>query len=142
MNLRAFFLLANVGTICAEFAGIAAAASLAGIPAYVAAPAGAILVGGLVVGASFHRVEHVLLAVSAVLASYLIAVLLADPDWSQAVHGLVTPVMPSDKAGIVVVTATNPSRSRIGRLSSEASTSMKRRPRSAARVARWATSAR
>jgi Mn2+/Fe2+ NRAMP family transporter len=104
--LAAFFLLANLGTICAEFAGIAAAASLAGIPAYVAAPAGAILVGVLVVGASFHRVEHVLLSVSAILASYLLAVVLADPDWSQAAHGLVTPVMPTDKAGIVVITAT------------------------------------
>jgi hypothetical protein len=44
--------------------------------------------------------------------------------------------------GVVVVTGTNPSRSRIGRLSSDASTSRYRKPRSRARFARYATVAR
>src|SRR4029077_6466200 len=41
--------------------------------------------------------------------------------------------------GVVVVTGTKPRRSRIGRLSSDASTSRRRWPRSAARLARCAT---
>jgi len=44
--------------------------------------------------------------------------------------------------GVVVVTALKPRRSRIGRLSLGASTSMKRKPRSAARLALYATEAR
>ena len=44
--------------------------------------------------------------------------------------------------GVVVVTAVNPSRSRIGRLSLDASTSRKRKPRRAATPARCATVAR
>jgi hypothetical protein len=43
---------------------------------------------------------------------------------------------------VVVVTAVKPRRSRIGRLSLEASTSMKRKPRWAASLARHATVAR
>ena len=44
--------------------------------------------------------------------------------------------------GVVVVTELKPRRSRIGRLSLDASTSTKRKPRSAARLARCATVAR
>src|SRR4051794_27755142 len=54
--------IANVGTVCAEFAGIAAAAELAGIGRAVAVPLAALGVGTLVVASGFHRVEHVLLA--------------------------------------------------------------------------------
>ena len=101
-----FFVLANFGTICAEFAGIAAAASLAGIPAWVAAPLGAVIVIGLILGASFHRVEHVLLALSTLLASYVVAVFLSGPDWEAAAHGLVTPSIPTSQAAMIAVTAT------------------------------------
>lgn len=102
----AFFVLANFGTICAEFAGIAAAASLVGIPPWIAAPAGAIVVIALILGASFHRVEHVLLALSMLLASYVVAVFLSGPDWSAAVHGLTTPTLPTSQAALIAVTAT------------------------------------
>lgn len=44
--------------------------------------------------------------------------------------------------GVVVVTGVKPRRSRIGRLSAEASVSRYRKPRATARLARWATSAR
>lgn len=104
--VAAFFVLANLGTVCAEFAGIAAAGTLAGIPTWVSAPLGALVVGVLVVGATFHRVERVLLAVSALLASYVVAAVLARPDWGAAGAGLVTPTLPSSRAGMVAVTAT------------------------------------
>jgi Mn2+/Fe2+ NRAMP family transporter len=66
----------------------------------------ACLIVVLVLAASFHRVEHVLLALSAVLSSYLVARVLAHPDWAQAARGLVVPSMPLTTVVFVAVTAT------------------------------------
>ncbi|MCW2925612.1 MAG: divalent metal cation transporter, partial [Thermoleophilia bacterium] len=66
----------------------------------------AVLIIALVLGATFHRVEHVLLGLSAVLASYLVAGVLAKPDWSQVGHGLVVPSVPASGAALIAVAAT------------------------------------
>ncbi len=67
-------MIANVGTMCAEFAGVAAGMELlAGISRYVTVPLAGIGVSALVLRGSFHRVEHVLLALSAVFVTYVIS---------------------------------------------------------------------
>jgi NRAMP (natural resistance-associated macrophage protein)-like metal ion transporter len=48
-----FLLVANVGTTCAEFAGVAAALELAGISRYLSVPAAAVIVSALVLRGSF-----------------------------------------------------------------------------------------
>jgi len=96
---------ANFGTICAEYAGIAAAAGFAGIPAWVSAPAAATMITLVVVFGSFHRVEGVLLAVSATLSLYVVDGVLADPDWVQVAWHTVMPVLPVDHAGWMVLAA-------------------------------------
>jgi Mn2+/Fe2+ NRAMP family transporter len=102
----AMFVLANFGTICAEFAGIGAVAQLAGLPTAPCVLGAAGLIVGLLLMASFHRIEHVLLAISAILASYLVAGVLAQPDWSQTARGLVVPSMPLTTGAFIAVTAT------------------------------------
>jgi Mn2+/Fe2+ NRAMP family transporter len=102
----AAFVLANFGTICAEFAGIGAVAQLAGLPTAPCVLGAAGLIVALVLAESFHRVEHVLLALSTVLSSYLVAGVLAQPDWSQATRGLVVPSMPLTTGAFIAVTAT------------------------------------
>jgi Mn2+/Fe2+ NRAMP family transporter len=102
----AMFVLANFGTICAEFAGIGAVAQLAGLPTAPCVLGAAGLIVGLVLSSSFHRVEHVLLALSTVLASYLVAGVLAQPGWYQVTRGLVVPTMPLTTGAFVAVTAT------------------------------------
>jgi Mn2+/Fe2+ NRAMP family transporter len=87
--------VANVGTTCAEFAGIAAACELAGISRYVSVPVAAVGVGVLVLKGGFHRVEHVLLALSAVFVAYIAAGILAHPDWGAAAKGTLTPSLPA-----------------------------------------------
>lgn len=82
--------VANVGTACAEFAGVAASLKLAHVAPAISVPLAAIGVTALVLGAGFHRVEHVLLALSAVFAAYLLAGVLAHPDWGAAARGLAT----------------------------------------------------
>jgi Mn2+/Fe2+ NRAMP family transporter len=99
-------LVANVGTTCAELAGVAASAELAGIARVISVPLAAVGVTLLVLRGSFHRIEHVLLALSSVLLAYVITGLIAGPDWSAAARGLLVPSMPFDRAAVLAVTAT------------------------------------
>jgi Mn2+/Fe2+ NRAMP family transporter len=102
----AALVLANVGTTCAEFAGIAAGSELFGVSRYVSVPLSAALVSLLVLRGSFHRVERVLMAVSAVFVTYVVAGFIAGPDWGAAVHGAVVPVLPRTRDAISITTAT------------------------------------
>jgi Mn2+/Fe2+ NRAMP family transporter len=99
-------LAANLGTTAAEFAGIAASMDIAGVTKYVSVPIAAILVSMLVLRGSFRRVQQVLLVMGSLLGSYVISGFLAGPDWSQALHGLVTPSVPLDRTAILLTTAT------------------------------------
>ena len=83
--------IANLGTTCAEFAGVAAALGLAGVPAAISVPVAAVGIVTLVVAGSFHRVERILLVLAAALSLYIVAGFLAGPDWGAALHGAVSP---------------------------------------------------
>ena len=99
-------LFANFGTICAEYAGISAAASLVGIPSWISTPAAGVLISVVVVLGSFHRVEGILLVISSTLALYIIDGILARPDWSQVVSNSIIPHMPLNQAGWLAIAAT------------------------------------
>lgn len=99
-------LFANFGTICAEYAGISAAASLIDIPAWISAPIAGILISLIVVMGSFHRIERILLIISSTLALYIIDGILAKPDWSQVWHNSIVPHMPTDNIGWIAIAAT------------------------------------
>ena len=77
--------VANVGTTCAEFAGIAAGFELFGVSRYVSVPLAAVVVSLLVLRGSFHRVEHVLMALAAVFVAYVAAGLLAPSGLGRSV---------------------------------------------------------
>ena len=64
-------LFANFGTICEEYAGISAAGGLVGIPSWISAPVAGVLISLVVVLGSYHRVERVLLVISASLAGWV-----------------------------------------------------------------------
>ena len=98
-------LLANFGTICAEYAGVSAAGGLIGIPSWISAPLAGIVISLVVVLGSFHRVERVLLVVSATLALYIVDGFLAAPDWSEVLNNSVVPRMPQTAAGWVALAA-------------------------------------
>lgn len=98
--------VANIGTTVAEFAGIAAGGELFGVPRAISVPVAAVGVSLLVLRGSFHRIEHVLIAVSAVFVAYVISGILAHPDWGAAARGLVVPTLPTSRDAIVIVTAT------------------------------------
>jgi Mn2+/Fe2+ NRAMP family transporter len=103
----AALLVANLGTICAEFAGVAAGMQVLGnISRYVSVPLAAGAVSVLVLRGSFGRVEHVLLALSAIFVAYIVSGLLAHPDWGATAHGLVVPNLPLTRAGVLATVAT------------------------------------
>jgi NRAMP (natural resistance-associated macrophage protein)-like metal ion transporter len=86
-------LVANFGTTVAEFSGIAAAFSLAHVPAWACVPPVAFGVWLLVTRGSYRRVEKVFLAMTAVYAAYVVAGLLAHPDWRSAAHNSFVPTV-------------------------------------------------
>jgi NRAMP (natural resistance-associated macrophage protein)-like metal ion transporter len=96
--------VANVGTTCAEFAGVAAGLELAGVSRFLSVPVAAFLVGFVVLRGSFHRIEHVLLLLATVFISYIAAGVLAHPSWTAAAHGLVVPRMPLTRDALIVAT--------------------------------------
>ena len=72
--------VANLGTLCAEFAGVAAGLDLlAGVSRYLSVPLAAIGVSTARPAGSFHRVEHVLLALSGVFVGYVVSGLPRPP---------------------------------------------------------------
>jgi NRAMP (natural resistance-associated macrophage protein)-like metal ion transporter len=100
-------LIANTGTLCAEFAGVAAAGDLlAGLSRYITVPLAAAGVSLLVLRGSFRYVEHVLLALSAVFVTYVFSGILAHPAWGEAAKGLVVPSMPLTRDAVLVAVAT------------------------------------
>ena len=102
----AALVVANIGTTCAEFAGIAAGFELFGITRYISVPSAAVIVSLLVLRGSFHRVERLLLLVSTVFLAYIASGFMSHPDWGAAVRGTFVPTMPMTGEAIAIVTAT------------------------------------
>lgn len=106
LAVAATLVIANTGTTCAEFAGVAAGFELAGVSRDVSVPIAAVLVGFVVLRGSFHRIEHLLLLLCSAFVAYAAAAFLAHPDWGAAGHGLVVPQMPLTRPALIVVTGT------------------------------------
>jgi NRAMP (natural resistance-associated macrophage protein)-like metal ion transporter len=103
----AALVVANTGTLCAEFAGVAAGMGLlTGVSRYVSVPLAAAGVSLLVLRESFKRVEHVLLLLSAIFVTYIVSGVLAHPDWGAAAKGLVVPDIPLTRDAVLVAVAT------------------------------------
>jgi NRAMP (natural resistance-associated macrophage protein)-like metal ion transporter len=103
----AALVVANTGTMCAEFAGVAAAMELlGGMSKYLSVPLAAVGVSALVLRESFRHVEHFLLLLSSVFVAYIVAGVLAHPDWAAAGRGLVVPSIPLDRDALLVAVAT------------------------------------
>jgi len=99
-------ILANIGTMTAEFAGIAAAGQLFGLSKYLSVPIAALVVSFLVLRNSFARVEKIFFLISGVFIAYVIAGFMSHPDWGSALHGVVVPSMPFTRDAVFIATAT------------------------------------
>ena len=82
--------ITNFGNVVAEFAGVASSLELFGVSRYIIVPAAAAIVWLLVVKGTYESIEKIFLTASAFYICYIVAGLLAHPDWKAAVVGTVS----------------------------------------------------
>src|ERR1700719_1171504 len=83
-------IITNFGNVVAEFAGIASSMELFGLSKYIVVPVAAVIVWALVVRGTYNSVEKIFLTASAFYVCYILAGLLAHPDWKAAAFATVT----------------------------------------------------
>src|SRR5712664_1505690 len=76
--------ITNFGNVVAEFAGVASSLELFGWSKYIVVPVAAAVVWALVVRGTYNSIEKIFLAASAFYVCYIIAGVLAHPDWKAA----------------------------------------------------------
>lgn len=84
-------LISNTTVTLSEFAGIASGLALFGMPTYLSVPLSALLIWVLAMSGSYRSIEKVLLAISCVFVTYIIAGFLVQPDWSYALFTTAVP---------------------------------------------------
>jgi Mn2+/Fe2+ NRAMP family transporter len=93
-RLTFFLMLAlvitNFGNVVAEFAGVASSLELFGAPRYIVVPAAAFIVWVMVVRGTYDSIEKIFLTASVFYVCYIIAGVLAHPDWKAAAFATVT----------------------------------------------------
>ena len=87
----ACLLVANLGLVVSEFAGIGAAFELLGVSRFVAVPLAAIGLWALVVFGSYTWAERGFLLLSLAFLAYPVAALLGNPDWGAVAADSVLP---------------------------------------------------
>jgi NRAMP (natural resistance-associated macrophage protein)-like metal ion transporter len=80
----------NFGNVVAEFAGVASSLELFGWSRYAVVPVAAAIVWALVVRGTYESIEKIFLAASAFYVCYIVAGVLARPDWKAAAFATVT----------------------------------------------------
>ncbi|MEP6623012.1 MAG: divalent metal cation transporter [Acidimicrobiia bacterium] len=84
-------LIANLGLVVSEFAGIGAAFEIFGVSRYISVPLAVLLILGIVLFGSYRRAERVFLALSLVFLVYPVAMILAGPDWGDVAKNTFIP---------------------------------------------------
>src|SRR5437764_12411079 len=77
-------IVTSFGNVVANFAGVASSLELFGFSRYIVVPLAAVVVWLLIVQGTYWGVEKIFLAASGFYVCYIIAGLLAHPDWKAA----------------------------------------------------------
>ena len=84
-------LVSNTTVTLSEFAGIASALALFGMPVHVSVPVAALAIWLLTMSGSYRRIEKVLLAIACVFVTYIVAGVMVGPNWGDALLHTVVP---------------------------------------------------
>jgi NRAMP (natural resistance-associated macrophage protein)-like metal ion transporter len=76
--------IVNFGNVIAEFSGIAGSVQLFGVSKYISVPICAAAVWALVVKGNYKSVEKIFLVASLFYICYIVAGVMAQPDWHDA----------------------------------------------------------
>ncbi len=98
--------IANALLTISEFAGIAAASDLLGIPRLITLPLVVIGLWMLITRSSYSRAEKVFLVMTLAFFAYPIAAILARPDWGQVALEVVHPTAQISSAYILLFVGT------------------------------------
>lgn len=86
-------LVANLGTITAEFAGIASSFEIFGISKFISVPLGALIVWLVLYKGSFKTAQKIFLLFSTFYIVYIINGFVVKPDFGEALKSLVVPTI-------------------------------------------------
>jgi NRAMP (natural resistance-associated macrophage protein)-like metal ion transporter len=109
IRVTAFALLAlvvaNVGLVVSEFAGIAAAMELLHVSRFISVPVAAVSIWALVVFGTYKYAERLFLVLSLVFFAYPVSAFLSHPSYAQAGAQLAYPHFLATKAFLLLVVA-------------------------------------
>src|SRR5579859_6362245 len=97
-----FLVIANVGLVVSEFAGIGAALELLGVSKFISVPVSALCIWALVMFGSYRYAERLFLVLSLVFLTYPIAAILGHPDWAKVGADLAVPHFLASKSFILL----------------------------------------
>jgi NRAMP (natural resistance-associated macrophage protein)-like metal ion transporter len=89
--MMVLLVVTNFSNVIAEFAGIAGSLQIFSVPKWIGVPIAAVIVWLVVVKGSYQKVEKLFLLASFFYIAYIIAGVLANPDWRTAMVSTVTP---------------------------------------------------
>ena len=96
-------IVANLGNVVAEFAGVAASLQIFGVPVWLSVPAAALAVWLLVLKGTYRSVEKFFLVASVFYLAYPITLFFAKPDWGAIGTALVVPRLHADGVYIAML---------------------------------------
>lgn len=101
--LMACLFIANIGTLTAEFAGVAVAMNIFGVSKFISIPIAIITVFLLVTRGNFKKLERLFLIMSFFYLSYFVSAILAKPDFGFALKNLVAPEIENFNATYILI---------------------------------------
>jgi Mn2+/Fe2+ NRAMP family transporter len=96
-------LVTNLGNILAEFAGVAAAGEIFGIPRLVSVPLAAFFVWAIVLRATYRTVEKVFLVACLFYVSYIVAGVLSHPPTREIARAIAVPAIQPNSAYLIML---------------------------------------
>ncbi len=96
-------LLTNFGNVMAEFAGIAAASEVLGLPPFVTVPVSALIVWLLVLKGSHKSVEKIFLFACIFYVAYPLTLYILKPDYMELGRAMLTPTVHFETDYLVMV---------------------------------------
>jgi Mn2+/Fe2+ NRAMP family transporter len=101
----AALVVANLGLVVSEFAGIGAAMEIFGVSRYLSVPLAALGIWAAVVFGSYRYVERVFLLLSLVFVAYPVAAVLGHPDWAAVARQTAWPHFTAGHGFVLLVVA-------------------------------------
>ncbi|MCU1503694.1 MAG: natural resistance-associated macrophage protein [Ilumatobacteraceae bacterium] len=98
-------LIANLGLVVSEFAGIGAAFELLGVSRYISVPLAAVVIWAVVTLGSYRYAERVFLILTLPFLAYPVAAVLGHPKWSTAATNTFIPHLVGSRTFLLLCVA-------------------------------------